>query len=486
MNQHLLTVLFFLFSCFCSAATLGDKILLEREARLRRSSQHLGAFKENKFSSSLSNVENINDRVTLNDSRNAIPNFTLLHAIKTVLKQNIELKNLQKLVAISQKGSYLKNEVNKFHLDFNSGIHKTSDNSKGVISDIHRRVANLNSDENQYFLGFNMKMPLLDGGKSRSAYNIAKLNTSLKQIDFEMFQQNLIKRVTQIFLDIILGIERLEILLSEVEKHRQSLAYLEQNPTRDVRFPIEILKAKTTYEERRHKEMILRQKQQILRNEFIYLLQLKDPQFILDKNARTKVIREKLTGFQKVALSQSMELKKLNIELMKQKLLDLKLKSTHIPKLDFVGKTTYQRLLDRSDLDEVTIQAGFDIDFSIFDGRRSITKLRQNRLVKSITENKIQALRARINIDVESKFLYFLNIKSQISVTKSHLQLAKQVLFEAEERYQNGQISKIKLLEVRIEYKKTIFQYYQILKDLILSKMDLFLISSQLDLSVFG
>ncbi|PCJ15954.1 MAG: hypothetical protein COB02_17460 [Candidatus Cloacimonadota bacterium] len=486
MNQYFFIFLSTLLLSLSHCATLGDKILQEREARLRQSSRLLGAFKENNNSSSLAGVQNIDTTIILDNSNQAIPNFTLLLAIKTALKQNITLKNLKKIIEIDHRGSYLQHETNKFHLDFKSGIHKTSDNSKGVISDIHRRIANLNSDENQYFLGFEMKMPLLDGGKSRSLYNIAKLNNKLKSIEYEQYKQNLMKRVTQIFLNIILEQENIEILLSQIEKSRQNITYLEQNPTRDTRFPIEILKSKTEYEEFRHQEMLLRQKQKNLRNEFIFLLQLKNHLFILDKNARTKVIKEKLFGFQKLALLNSLDLKKLNIELMKKNLLDYKFKSKHLPRLDFVGKTTYQRLLDRSDLDEVTIQGGFNIDFSIFDGQKSRTKLIQNRQSKEITKSKIKALKYKIDIDVESKFLYFLNIKSQINITKSHLQLAKQVLFEAEDRYQNGQVSKIKLLEVRIQYKKTIFQYYQILKDLILSKMDLFLISSQLNLSVFG
>ncbi|MCO4782072.1 MAG: TolC family protein [Candidatus Cloacimonetes bacterium] len=486
MNHYVFTILLLFLQIVGHCATLGDKILLEREARLQRSAQNLGAFQEARSTSSLSGIQNINTNVILNEESSGIPNYTLLQAIKTALKQNTTLHNLAKNINISHKDAYLKNEVNKFHMDFKSGIHKTSDNSKGVIDDIHRRIANLNSDENQYFLGLEMKMPLLDGGKSRSSYNIAKLNTELSKIALEEYKQKLIRKVTQVFLEIILVQEKLEILGSQMEKHRQNLAFLEQNPTRDIRFPIEILQAKTKFEEHRHQEMTLRQDHQLLKNEFIFLLQLENPLFILDKNARTKVIREKLAGFQKVALTQSLDLKKLNIELMKKKLMDFKYKSTHMPKLDFVGKTSYQRLMDRSDLDEVTIQAGFDIDFSIFDGKRSVTKLRQNRERKKITKSKIDALQNRISIDVASKFEYFLNIKSQINVTKGHLQLAKQVLFEAEERYQNGQISKVKLLEVRIEYKKTIFQYYQILKDLILSKMDLFLISSQLNLSVFG
>ena len=79
-----------------------------------------------------------------------------------------------------------------------------------------------------------------------------------------------------------------------------------------------------------------------------------------------------------------------------------------------------------------------------------------------------------------------MDIKNRIPVVQNNLKLARSISYEAEDRFQKKQLSKSKLLENRINFKKSLLRYYEVLGNLIQVKLKLFGVSGQLNESVFG
>lgn len=472
---------------YVCAETLGDAILQSREVEINSLQDQYSPLREQQTSSALSNVSRIDGSIKLIDPKEGIPSFTLLETVKRVLSNNKNLKNYSIRIRKAQDNVLIARNSNKFNIDLDMGFGKAGNFGDDSRDLFHRHQFDLTNLEDSFHIGVDFNLSLLDGGKSNNETKVAKLKKTLSEIEEQKFRQNLLESTTNLFVDLILLEEKLEIALMGVEMARNTLNNEESKPSRDSRMPVSMLNAKLQLENIVQEELKLRSEMAHKKSQLKYLIGLdQKTNFGLNKDAKTKTINDSLQAFLKLAEKNSLQLRAIRLEQAKADYLKKIIKSEQLPFVKLNAKTHYARLADRADLDELRFKFGVKFDMNLFNGKSTEYKVKANDKQKTISKNNYEAMLIQLRNDVTLYYNLFVDTKNRIPVVKNNLKLARSILYEAENRFQKKQLSKSKLLENRINFKKSLLRYYEVLGNLIQSKLNLFGITGQLDESVFG
>jgi len=472
---------------YVCAETLGDAILQSREVEINSVQDQYSPLREQQTSSALSNVSRIDGSIKLIDPKEGIPSFTLLETVKRVLSNNKNLKNYSIRIRKAQDNVLIARNSNKFNIDLDMGFGKAGNFGDDSRDLFHRHQFDLTNLEDSFHIGVDFNLSLLDGGKSNNETKVAKLKKTLSEIEEQKFRQNLLESTTNLFVDLILLEEKLEIALMGVEMARNTLNNEESKPSRDSRMPVSMLNAKLQLENIVQEELKLRSEMAHKKSQLKYLIGLdQKTNFGLNKDAKTKTINDSLQAFLKLAEKNSLQLRAIRLEQAKADYLKKIIKSEQLPFVKLNAKTHYARLADRADLDELRFKFGVKFDMNLFNGKSTEYKVKANDKQKTISKNNYEAMLIQLRNDVTLYYNLFVDTKNRIPVVKNNLKLARSILYEAENRFQKKQLSKSKLLENRINFKKSLLRYYEVLGNLIQSKLNLFGITGQLDESVFG
>jgi|GEM_PF-1008077 len=478
--------LFFPFAIsFC--ATLGDRILEERQERMRAASERINPLRGVKIPSSLENLENVGEGVQLITENADGISITLLEAVRKALQDNPLLSSqVHKIEAVRELAS-ARPTARRLTADFKTGLNLANNLDNDPRDFKHRRLFDISHRENSLYFGMDMRFPLLDGGKSAALIEQGTLEEQLEKIRQKDQRQKVLASVATTYVNLVLLDEKLRLsdLLIELSRHKSKEE--ERKPTRDPRFPVELLNARIELDQALQNRINLRAQKRMESARLRTLIGWNESQrFRLDKNARTRVVRESLDSLIKSALRDSPRLKELTLL---QKIEDQKRKALHSTKeigLDLMGKTSYTKLVESQGIDEIRYLVGFELKTNLTDSRRTVKKMNSNREGTKALEKKYTQEEALVRSELFSTFQLYQDYKKRIPAHLDNAKLARQVQLEAEERFQTGGIPTLRLMGSRVQFQKALLAYYQALKDLIHTKLKLFELSGMLDEEVFG
>lgn len=486
------SVFFVLFLCLLQinclvGETTGDAILQSREVEMNSLQDRFSPLREQKISSSLSNVSRIDGSIRLVNPKEGIPSFTLLETVKRALANNKKLKNFTLRTEKAQDDVMIVRNQQKFNIDMDMGFGKAGNFGDDSRDLFHRHQFDLTNLEDSFHIGLDFNFALIDGGKSEGLTKLAKLKKNLHEIEELRFRQNLLENTTNLFVDLILIQEKLEIASMNIEMARNTLNYEQTKPSKDSRMPTSILNAKLQLEKFVQEEFELRNEMAHKKSKFKNLIGLdQKTNFGLDKDAKTKTINDSLEAFLKMTEKKSLQLRAIRLEQAQARYTHKIIKSEQLPYVNLNAKTHYARLADRADLDELRFKFGVKFDMNLFNSKSTGNKLKANDKQKIISKNRYDLTLIQIKNDVTWHYNLFVDIKNKIPVVQNNLKLARSILYEAEDRFQKKQLNKSKLLENRINFKKSLLRYYEVLGSLIKTKLKLFESTGQLNESVFG
>jgi outer membrane protein TolC len=486
-TKKLIIFYFLLFSAVLFCAPSGDLILQEREARLNQLREKLSPMNEKKRSSSLSGIEKVDGVLELVSPDESTKSYSLMEAAKEALKNNDELEMLEMELEKGASQELIALKEDRMSVSFNGGINRAGNIGNDPATEYTRRIVDLSHQEDSYYGGFDFSYNLMDGGVSQGRWQKQQLYSEMLKLDYKEKKQEIILDVANIYIQLILVEEELDVSSYEIEKARFHLAELERNPLRDERFPVEVLEAKVELESLLNEEFALRNRRIELQNHFASLLDLPaDEQFVMDKNAKTKILNDTVENLESKSVHSSLLIKRAKLEKAMAEAEHSSLKAKEQPKLDLFGKMDYSRLMDRARVDEVRYLAGVTVDWNLFDGNVNRSRQRISNQNRAISENRVEYVTLKVKNGVRYQFQKFLDASNRLASSINNIRLAKQVLYEAEERFEKKQLSRLKLLNSRLQYKKAILNYYHLLGDMILSKLQVFKQLGELDENVFG
>jgi outer membrane protein TolC len=465
------------------AETLGDRVLEEREARLRELSSSLQPSKN----SSLQGFENQDGKLELLDPATIAPTLTLAESIRLSLrhKKTQDFSELRLKRAIFRRR--LTNPMRRLSAEIRTGVNLADNLGNDSRNAFHRHIFDLAHQEDAYYADLKLDYPILDGGISTAKEQMGRLEEEILEYQGIQEEQALIRRVAEVFVEVLVLEERLDLAHLRKQRAAEKLLRNERANSVNSSEALGILKSKIKLQQEEDQLSLLQTGRLALRQEFSSLVGLVDkPDFKIDKNARTRVIKETLEGLLKEASSQSPALKILGL---KKKILQLQ-KSVILGKrglsLDLFGKTSYSRLFDRNGLDEIRYLAGLEIGTHLLDGGQAATRLEVNRVESTLEDYHQNGVSQRINNEIRVNYLALRSAKTSIPIRKSHVRLARSLLLDAETDFNQKQVSKTALLDQRIAYREAILSYYQALQSFMHSKLKLFQAIGRLDETLFG
>lgn len=471
-------------SCF-AAATLEERILQEREARLKAlDDRDQGSGMDG---SSLSGIGQISRQgIELIDPAAQRASFSLKDAIRLALEHAPELKAAQSTVRASEIQANAAGRLHRPDLDFITGWNNADTIGNDSRNEATRKLFDVTRLENSFHAGLEFSMPIYDAGLSSSERRSARLEAELQEVGMKLKKQDLILKTARNFIDQMVLIEEIQALEYRREAQELEISNLERENS-DPAFPDKILEARLVHDSLMQNEQEKRDSLLNLQVRFRQLLDLEPGQdFFLKKNAPTKILTESREGIQEIARSFSMELKQVELELLKSKEHTDQIHSSRQPMVDLLGKTTYARTNDRFKTDEMRWMLGVEMDLNILDGGR--TRARQSTERENLSRLKAEEEKAQDSLDLklEDHFQRMNTSRRQLEEAIRRLELARGLLFEAEARFERRQLGFHSILKIREQHKLAVHSYYLVLGRMILAKLNLFALMGKLDLDIFG
>jgi outer membrane protein TolC len=479
--------LLFILLSFNPSATLGDKILQERNERMRAAGERLNPLRGVKIPSSLENLENVGGGIQLVSEGEQGRSLNLLEAARIALKENPALKGAAHKVASISQLAASRPTARRFQADFKTGLNLANNLDNDPRDFKHRRIFDVSHQDNSYYFDVDLRLPLLDGGKSRALIEQGILEEQLQETKKLAKKQAILAEVAKTYVSLVLLEEELRQADLQIELHRQIAQEEDRKPTQDPRFPVELLDARLNLDQSLQKRIDLRSRKRMLSARLRSLLGWNETQrFRLDKNARTRVIRESLDALRVDVKNNSPHLKKLELA---QKIMDQKRKALHSIKelgLDLMGKTSYTKLVESQGIDEIRYLVGIELKTNLTDGRRTAQKMSSNREDSRAIGQEIASRSSQIQAELESTFLVYQDYKARIPAHLQNAKLARRIQLEAEDRFQKGQIPSLRLMKSRVSFQNSLIAYYRALGQLIKAKLKIFEMTGSLNEDVFG
>ncbi len=174
------------------------------------------------------------------------------------------------------------------------------------------------------------------------------------------------------------------------------------------------------------------------------------------------------------AFANRIELKQLQ-EKEKQASLQKDISSTmNKPNVDlFFNWDIRNGYLPNVDIFKGSWNAGLSFSFPLFDGFRTSSQVQQAEVSLKITQMQYDDTKDEIAIEIKNVLLDLQTKEKQIEIEQKKIELTKQTLITAEERYQRGLVSTLDLLDVQQSLQTTKLNYVQAVGYYIISKYNL-------------
>ncbi|MBW7876081.1 MAG: TolC family protein [Candidatus Cloacimonetes bacterium] len=484
MNLCLL-LLFLNIACLWANSGIEDRILQEREARLEAIGGDFNPLRETSRTSALAGAEIRPSGIELTDPSLRTRSYSLQEVIQMALTQSKELKQAQLEQNIHKHRERLASDFQKLNVDVISGYNRADNSGQDPRTALNRSVMDLTNLENSFYAGMEASLPIYDSGRGVAKNRIAEYETAIVGWETKKSQMELLLDVARSFMVQIQMREEIALLELEVELGKERVNEA-QRVNRDDRMPLELLKLQLELRQNEDELALRRIQEQNLRFKFKNQIGLEETtEYGLLKQAKTKILSEPLAGLRAILMEFSPDLKILELreKIVRERYLIAN--TNQQPEVDLLSKATYARHNEKTASDEVRWLVGVEFGLNILDGKKTRNLRRIENDSQSILAHEKELVLNRLTIELSESFQRYVEGQNRVDANAKQLKLARSILFEGEERFRQNRILRQELLEVRISYRKALYQYYSVLKDMILAKLQVFALIGKLDETIF-
>jgi outer membrane protein len=153
-------------------------------------------------------------------------------------------------------------------------------------------------------------------------------------------------------------------------------------------------------------------------------------------------------------------------------------KFTYIPTISLTGSYSRQAQRQKFDLFKgsepwyTTSYIGLQINVPIFDGFAKDARIRSAKLTLAKTQNNIEDLKNRINMEVDSSRISIGNALITLDEQTKNMALAEQVYNQTKLKYEQGLGSNLEITNAETELRSAQNNYFSALYDVIVARID--------------
>jgi len=325
-----------------------------------------------------------------------------------------------------------------------------------------------------YSASINLSYPLFTSGKRGLGYRMSYLGTEIARQERVLKDYELRERVYAGFYGLLVAQEAVEIANEALERARDHLEVVKVQQRKGIVSQLDLLRAEYSYSESEAEHLRAKSGEEIARkalNLFLGIdlgeLTVAEGQFeYLPWEEEISLLVERAFDLRPemrtVALGRQMATASLSFARFK-----------NAPNLVLSVGYSYEKPYQFEEKWGRSLTASLGVQFSLFDGFRNASEVREARIGVKKAETQEELLRRVIQFEVEKAHLDLSEFRAELSVQQKALKQAEEALRTADEQYKKGLISSLDYEDVAFAYTRAQFANLYTLYQYVLSRVRL-------------
>jgi len=319
-----------------------------------------------------------------------------------------------------------------------------------------------------------LSFPLFTSGKRMYGYELARLGVEMSELETSIKECDVREEVSYSFYGLLVAQEAVKIAEEALGRAQDHLQTVRTQHRRGVVSQLDLLRAEYSYSEAETEYLRAENGQEMAIKVLNLLLGIDvDTPTSADGELQYMPVEEDVSYFNALAVERRPEINTLELghQMASTSLSMAKFKNA--PNLILALNYSYERPYQFEEKWGRTLVANLGVQFSLFDGFRNLSEIRQARIGVQKTQVQEELLRRAIQFEVETAYSSLMESEAELSVQKKALAQAEQALRTAEEQYKKGFIASLDYKDTAFAYTSAQFSHLHTLYQYMLSRVKL-------------
>jgi outer membrane protein len=418
--------------------------------------------------------------------------LSLTEAIRIAVEQNPEIKAAQFQVDSIKSNSIKARSSFYPQLNFAQSFNRTTNPmwafgtklNQAIITQADFDPQRLNDPDaiNNFASTFSLSWSIYEGGRTKIGWEQAKQNLSIASLNLERTRQTVIARTASAYAGLILAQKNIMVINQAIETARANLKMIQSRYDSGFIVKSDLLRAKVRMAdlEQQHLQAKSRfQIQEALLNASMGSGEGNPLNPVTPLSVGSE-ISETIDNWINIALSKRSEIKNLHLkEEIAQKEVE-KSRAGHYPNVNLVGNYEINSEDFSNSADNYTL--GAVIRINLFSGNRISEETKSAKSLLARVREMQKSMEQGIQVQVREAFLKAKSARKRIAVAKIAVDQAEEGLRIVKNRYNNGLLTIIDLLDAELARQQAHTNYFKALHDYKVARIDLALASGTIDM----
>ena len=426
------------------------------------------------------------------DQNTSLPEpLSMAEAIQIAVEQNPEIK-AARFQMDAVKSNSLKSQSGFYpQLNFSQSFNRTTNPmwafgtklNQSVITQADFNPVSLNDPDaiNNFASTFALSWSIYKGGRTKLGWEQAKQNLSIASLTLERTRQNVIARTAAAYVGLVLAQKNIMVIKQALETATANLKMIQSRYDSGFVVKSDLLRAKVRMAD-------LEQQYLLAKSRFkIGEAMLNASMGSGDANPLNPVtplsidseISETIDNWINMALSKRPEMENLRLEEEIAKKEVEKSRAGHYPDVNLIGNYEINSEDFSDSADNYTL--GAVVRVNIFSGNRISEETKAAKSMLSRVQEMQKSLELGIKVQAREAFLKAKSARERIRVAKIAVSQAEEGLRIVKNRYNNGLLTIIHLLDAELARQQANTNYFKSLHDYKVARIELALASGTID-----
>lgn len=310
-----------------------------------------------------------------------------------------------------------------------------------------------------------MDWPVFDGGQTRMNVRQSKQNLELMQLNQQMISQDVIAGAASAYVGLMLTLENVKVVEQALATARAHLKLIRSRFESGFVVKSDLLRGQVRIAELEQELLQTVSMVEIYQARLSAVMGEPETRVIHPTSTldRCKEIDGLLAEWVAKAMNNRPDLKQLGIQEGIAKNEITKTKYGHLPTLNFMGSYEINSEDFSESADNYTIGALARIN--LFSGYRISARNKEAKAAFNQVRSMIEAKKLEINVETQKSFLETQSAWKQIQVTRSAVAQSEEALRIVQNRYKNGLLTYVSLLDAETALKQARMRHFKSLFD---------------------
>lgn len=318
---------------------------------------------------------------------------------------------------------------------------------------------------NNYASAITLSWPLFDGGQTWFGTSQAKLAYQAEQMALERTRQEVIGRTVKAYLGLVLAQENVTITNQALATARAHLKMIENRYKKGLVVKSDVLRTQVHIAELEQDRVEATSGVSVARAALCAVMGISmgQPLEPVTPMPKTSVADKKLDAWVKTALAKRPDLKQLDFQEQVTRDQIKKSRAANLPSVNLNGSYEYNSERFDNNADNYTI--GADITLNLFSGFKYSSQTRQALFRHQQVLDQKRAVQQQIRLQVEQAYYDICSAEKRIDAAKTSVDQAEEAMRIIQNRYKNGLVSIVSLLDAELAVYRARNNYNRALYD---------------------